>query len=99
MIKQAKLSSYRLTPNYKIKCIVPRNYKHAKQLDESNKDDAWDKDTQLEVNQIDEYETFNDLGKDSKPPEGYKKIGVHLVYDVEHDGRHKARLIADGHRT
>ena len=30
---------------------------------------------------------------------GYKKIGVHLVYDVKHDGRLKARCVADGHLT
>ena len=28
---------------------------------------------------------------------GYKKIWVHLVYDVNHDGRHKAKLVSDGH--
>jgi Reverse transcriptase (RNA-dependent DNA polymerase) len=30
---------------------------------------------------------------------GYKKIQVHLIFDVKHDGRHKARLVADGHLT
>jgi hypothetical protein len=33
------------------------------------------------------------------PPTGFKKIRVHIVYDVKHDGRHKARLVADGHLT
>ena len=48
---------------------------------------------------MDEYEVFDDLGKDGRPPEGYKKIRVHIVYDIKHDGRHKARLVADGHLT
>jgi hypothetical protein len=26
-------------------------------------------------------------------------IRVHLVFDIKHDGRHKARLVADGHLT
>jgi hypothetical protein len=30
---------------------------------------------------------------------GYKRIRVHMVYDVKHDGRHKARLVADGNLT
>ena len=30
---------------------------------------------------------------------GYKKIWVHLVYDVNHDGRHKASLVADRNFT
>jgi hypothetical protein len=32
-------------------------------------------------------------------PMGYKKIRVHTVYDVKHDGRHKARMVAGGHLT
>jgi Reverse transcriptase (RNA-dependent DNA polymerase) len=33
------------------------------------------------------------------PPAGFKRIRVHIEYDVKHDGRHKARLVADGHLT
>ena len=46
------------------------------------------------MKQINEYETLEDKGHHDKvkPPEGYKKIKVHLVFDVKHDGRHKARL-------
>ena len=42
-----------------------------------------------------------DLGHKLKvqPPSGYKRISVHLVFDVKHDGRYKARLVADGHLT
>jgi hypothetical protein len=35
----------------------------------------------------------------SKIPNGYEKIRVHFVFDVKQDGRHKARLVADGHLT
>jgi hypothetical protein len=49
------------------------------------------------MSQLDDYSTFKDVGK--VIPDGYKKIRVHLVYDVKHDGRHKARLVADGHLT
>ena len=38
------------------------------------------------------------MGKSSSPT-GYKRIRVHFVFDVKHDGRHKARLVADGHLT
>ena len=30
---------------------------------------------------------------------GYKKIWVHIVYGVNHDERHKDKLVADGHLT
>ena len=29
-------------------------------------------------------------------PKGYHRIKVHLVFAVKFDGRHKARLVADG---
>ena len=99
MANQAKLRSYRITPKYKFGFVVPRDYKHAMQLDKENGNTKFKDCTMLELNQIDEYKTFIDLGKDAKPPEGSKKIGVHLVYDIKHDGRHKARLVAEGHRT
>ena len=33
------------------------------------------------------------------PNQGYHKIRVHLIFAVKYDGRHKARLVADGHLT
>ena len=30
---------------------------------------------------------------------GFKKITINLIFDVKHDGRHKARLVAGGHLT
>ena len=32
-------------------------------------------------------------------PKGYHRITVHLVFPVKFDGRHQARLVADGHLT
>ena len=55
--------------------------------------------TELKMTQLHEYDTFIDKGKGADIPKGYKKIGVHLIYDVKHDLRHKGRLVADGHMT
>ena len=49
------------------------------------------------MKQLKEYDTFSDQGY--KIPNGYKKIRTHLVFAVKHDGRHKARMVADGHLT
>ena len=46
-----------------------------------------------------EYKVFKDIGLASEVPQEYKNIWVHFVYDVKHDGRHRARLVADGHLT
>ena len=40
-----------------------------------------------------------DKGRGVNPPKGYKKITVHIVFDVKHDGRHKAHFVAGGHLT
>ena len=33
------------------------------------------------------------------PPKEYDRIKGHIVFAVKFDGRHKARLVADGHLT
>ena len=71
------------------------------QLDQENGNTRWADAIALERKQIDEYNTFWDLGHKSqvKPPRGYNPLKVHYVFDVKHDGRHKARLVAGGHLT
>ena len=98
MVNQAKLRSYRRTPKYMYGYQVPNDYKEALRLDERNGNTRWQDSTKDELQQIDEYNTFTDMGhKDTtKSPDGYKKIRVHLIFAVKHDGRHKARLVADG---
>ena len=58
------------------------------------------------MDQIHEYDVFLDKGLAiynnrliSNAPKGYQKARVHIIYDVKHDGRHKARLVCDGHLT
>ena len=53
------------------------------------------------MEQLREYKCSLDYGvhRKSTPPEGYKKIKVHLVFNVKHDGQHKARCVGDGHLT
>jgi Reverse transcriptase (RNA-dependent DNA polymerase) len=101
MVNQAKLKSYSSSPKYKYGFEVPKNYAHAMALDSKNKNTKWKDAADLELKQIFEYKTFVDCGHHTKAnaPSGYKKIRVHFVFDVKHDGRHKGRLVADGHLT
>jgi hypothetical protein len=66
-----------------------------------NGNTLWGDATALESGQIDEYVTFINKGHHTKtsPPNRFKKIRAHLVFDVKHYGRHKARLVADRHIT
>ena len=102
LIKQARLRSFCLRPKYKYGFEVPRDYRHAMQLDQRNGNTKWKRavDTEYELVVI-EYEAFIDKGKFSieKIPDGYKLIKVHMVFDVKPDGRHRGRLVADGHLT
>ena len=65
----------------------------------------WQDAMDLELSQIHEYKVLKDTGKaqfhsgKAVTPDGFQKIRVHFVYAVKHDGRFKARLVADGHLT
>jgi hypothetical protein len=101
MVNQDKLKSFHTAPKYKYGYEIPRTYEQAKRIDAKNGNTLWGDATILELSQINEYVTFIDKGHHSKvaPAAGFKRIRVHIVYDVKHDGRHKARLVADGHLT
>ena len=99
MLNQAKLSSFRRATIYQYGFKVPRTPQEALLFDKENGNTRWKDSMLLKTQQLQECNTFTDLGKDVPAPEGYKKIRVHFVFAVKHDGRPKARLVADGHLT
>jgi hypothetical protein len=99
LVHQVKLRSYRTTPKFKYGFEIPRDYNHAMELDKRNGNTKWADATKLEMDQLHEYNTFEDKGYKVTPPTGFKKIRTHLIFDCKHDGRHKARMVADGHLT
>jgi hypothetical protein len=99
MINQAKLASYRREPFWKFGVLVPRTHAQAFDIDQKNGNTLWQDAEATEMRQLLEYNTFVDKGKGGIPPAGYKRIRCHMIYDVKHDGRHKARLVAGGHLT
>ena len=101
MIAVSKLNARDISPIYMFGVRVPRNHNEAMELDRLNKNNYWAEAEALEISQLQSYETFEDLGhKDNASrPEGHKRISLHFVYAVKHDGRHKARAVAGGHMT
>ena len=99
MIHQARLKCNRNAPRYKYGVQVPRSHDEAVRIDRKNGNTHWQDAEKLEVAQLKEYEVFRSQGPGGKLPEGYKIIPCHMVYDVKHDGRKKARFVAGGHRT
>ena len=98
-VNQAKLHSYRTRTKWKYGFEVPRNHDHAMELDAKNGNTRWRDAEIVELTLLGEYSAFKDIGKGGIPGPGYKKIRVHMVYDVKNDGRHRARLVAGGHLT
>mmetsp|Transcript_46454 Transcript_46454/g.113150 ORF Transcript_46454/g.113150 Transcript_46454/m.113150 type:complete len:229 (-) Transcript_46454:50-736(-) len=78
---------------------IPTTYSEAIEFDQQNGNTKWRDSTALEIQQLMDYDTFDDLGINIDIPLRYQKIRCHLVYAVKHDGRFKARMVADGHLT
>ena len=106
-IKQSKIRQVRRSQTYMFGYLILRNYMEAMQFDSENKNSKWYDAIKLEMESMLEYKVFKKwdkaiLDKHKKvtnPPKGYHRIKVHLVFAVKFDGRHKARLVADGHLT
>jgi hypothetical protein len=96
MIEQYK--AIRKGPVYNFGILIPHNVKQAFELDESNGNTLWKDAMTKEIENVQAYNKFKDMGTVSYVP-GYKKIIVHFVFAVKHDLRHKARLVAGGHLT
>jgi len=94
MANEAKLHSFHSEPVCMHGFQVPRNHAKALELDRVNGNTVWIDDEATEPGQIDEHESFIDKGVGFNPGSDHKRIRVHMVNVVKHDGRHKARFVA-----
>ena len=69
------------------------------ELDQLHGNTLWRIAEELELQQIDAYDTLSDLGHLASPPPRYKKLHVHMTYTVKHDMKRKAYLVANGNLT
>jgi hypothetical protein len=82
MANQAKLRSFHTALQFKYGFEIPKDYDHALFLkNQRNRNTKWHDANKLEFDQLDEYETFEDMGPSEsiKPPDEHKKIRVHLL--------------------
>ena len=86
MLNQAKLKSYRRDPIYMSGFQVPRSVKEALEFDKRNRNTKWQDSITLELLQLSKYDTFVDVGIGKFPSDDYKRIRVHFVFAVKHDG-------------
>jgi Reverse transcriptase (RNA-dependent DNA polymerase) len=92
-------SFHRKAVRFKYGYQVPGNHREAMVLDGKNGNDLWKEAEKAEIEALNNYDTFVDIGKGVYPTSEFTKIRCHMVYDVKHDGRHRSRLVAGGHLT
>ena len=63
---------------YQFGVQVPRSVKEALELDKKNGNTKWQEAMKKEIDQMDEYKTFQDIGRGATPGPDYKRINVHL---------------------
>ena len=68
-------------------------------MDKENGNTYWQDTMKAELDQLFEYKTFRDLGKNAPKPQGYQEIPLRMVFDVKQSLKRKARLVARGDKT
>ena len=93
---------------YQCGYLIPRDYKHAMELDKLNGNSRWYDATKMGMDQINEYQEFKDDRTAKHDPKskqvtnashGHQKVMVHPVIACKHDGCYKACLVAGDHLT
>ena len=104
-VKQSRIRQVRASARYQHGFQVTKDYNDAIRLDKENSNTHWQDAMDLELTQIHEYKVFKDTGNAQfhngkvVTRDGFQKIRVHFVYAVKHDGRFKARLVAERRLT
>jgi Reverse transcriptase (RNA-dependent DNA polymerase) len=84
---------------------LPIRAKDCADLDKENGNNKWMEANQAELALLDEFEAFKDCGEYTEEKaqalrdQGYQFIKLMMIYDVKHDGRFRARLVAAGNMT
>lgn len=92
-------------PQFNYGVQLPDSKTSFQELDAQNKNTLWADAHKHEINKYNELVVFKDHGPFSHEllqklkDEGYQHIRLIWVYDVKHDGRRRARLVAGGHTT
>ena len=105
---QSKIRQVRRSSKYMFGYLIPRSYKDGLELDKENNITKWADATRDEMDCIKEQQVFtkgqraksdSNHKKIQNAPPNHQKIRVNLIFAVKYNGRHKARLVADGSLT
>jgi hypothetical protein len=100
LLNQAKKANkrYNSKPKYKFGIRIPRTVTEAREFDTRNGNSLWEDAMKSEIDALNAYDTFINKGRIGSL-DGFKKIPLRMIFDVKHDLRHRARLVAGGHLT
>ena len=76
---------------------VPRNAKHAFEIDKQKGNNFWKNAIDKELATMNKNQVFEILPQGQRAPPGYKFAPLHMVFDVKPGGVGKARFVAGGH--
>ena len=105
---QSKIRKARRANKYMFQYLIPRSYKEALEFEKENNNTKWNDATRDEMDCIKEQQVFtkhqnakwdSNHRKILNAPPNHQKIRVNIIFAVKHNGRHKARLVADGSLT
>ena len=103
-LQKSKYCHAKASRKYKHGWEVPRDYAHALQLATQDGNNKWEDAIDLELNRSKNTKyskimerLFMRKTRLQMPPRDIKR--VHVVFNVKHCGKFKARLVADGHLT
>jgi hypothetical protein len=94
IIKKVKSRYWERTHKYGVE--MPKAVSEALAIDRRNGNSLWRDAIEKEMKNVMAAFEFKD---DNVMPIGYKKIDVHMIFDVKSDLTRKARLVAGGHQT
>jgi hypothetical protein len=97
IVNQAKSKIQKREPFWKFGLLEPRTHSQAIELDRKNGNNYWKEGEAKEMNQLLEYNIFIDKGQNNYVFKfRHKKIRCYIVFDINHDGGRKARLVVGG---
>jgi Reverse transcriptase (RNA-dependent DNA polymerase) len=95
-VRKKKKINYSM-PVFKYGVQVPRNVRQAIELDTKNGNSFWSDAIKVEIGGLIKLDCFEFKPKTFTCGADYQKTTLHMIFDVKHDLRRKARLVAGGH--
>ena len=108
VVKQSKIRQARRSNKYMFGHLILRSYKETLEFDKENNNTKWADATRDEMDCIKEQEVFTSCQRakwDSNhkqilnAPPNHQKFRVNLIFAIKYNGRHTAKLVADGSLT